>query len=441
MEDIFLRSSSSSSSDDESGPVIIAPPLEDVIPLDDNVIEMLMMEDSLIRGQSNNNFNSSHGCIRRRNRRRMTPVGASIIDVAAMDRAAEENAAAAAVAADVAAAAATINIAATADTAATVNDADHSDMASANSELEKVRTLKGMFNFANNLTAGSSIEQEAKSTSFTEESKKYLSNVFSTMTVNVHEEMNNSINILFDNKKQVDEHEFAFDVIAEYVYDLDYANDFEKLGGFHIFLPCIRSEHPSVRIKICELISSLVQQNPYCQEKFMENPKYLNALMSMVENDPNDDVRIRALSAISCLVRDNISGFWKFIEVGGKDLIINSLKTPIDKLKIKAIFMIYSTCTLGNDVAEMYVDIGVVEIICSIIMGMEKNVEPFHHDLILSALNGLIRLSPVRVKEICSSLEDLKQALASLKDSYSTDESKYQDENDQVLWLMETLTL
>jgi len=79
----------------------------------------------------------------------------------------------------------------------------------------------------------------------------------------------------------------------------NYFSDFEKLGGFHIFLPCIRSEHPTVRVKMCELIAKLVQHNPYCQEKFMENTKYPKALISMVENDPNDEVRIKALAAIS----------------------------------------------------------------------------------------------------------------------------------------------
>ena len=58
--------------------------------------------------------------------------------------------------------------------------------------------------------------------------KKFLSNVLSTMSVNVHEEMNNSINILFDNNKQADEHEFAFDVIAEYVDNIDYANGYKR---------------------------------------------------------------------------------------------------------------------------------------------------------------------------------------------------------------------
>lgn len=44
------------------------------------------------------------------------------------------------------------------------------------------------------------------------------------MSVNVHEEMNNSINILLDSKKQVEDHEYAFDVIEEYVDNIDYAN-------------------------------------------------------------------------------------------------------------------------------------------------------------------------------------------------------------------------
>jgi len=73
----------------------------------------------------------------------------------------------------------------------------------------------------------------------------------------------------------------------------------------------------------------------------------------------------------------------------------------------------------------MYIDNGVVEIICSIIMVMEKKIESYHHELILSTLNQLLRMSPVKVKEICTSVEDLKPALTSLRDFYS-EESRYQ---------------
>lgn len=44
------------------------------------------------------------------------------------------------------------------------------------------------------------------------------------MSVNVHEEMNNSINILLDSKKHVEDYEYAFDIIEEYVDNIDYAN-------------------------------------------------------------------------------------------------------------------------------------------------------------------------------------------------------------------------
>ncbi|XP_060844735.1 uncharacterized protein LOC132924437 [Rhopalosiphum padi] len=258
----------------------------------------------------------------------------------------------------------------------------------------------------------------------------------------VHEEMNNSINILFEHNKQVEELTFALDVIDQIINKIDYANDFEKLGGFHIFLPCFRSEHSSVRIRICSFIFKLVQNNPYCQNKFMEstNCLKLQALMYMVENDNDYEVRNKALFAIYGLVHRNLPVFLQFIAHGGKDLILNSLNSSIYKLKIKAVLLIFSTvCNLGNVVAELYIDNGVVEIISSIIMDMENIVESNHHNLVLLTLNQLIHLSPVRVKAICSSVEDFNQALTSLRDSYSN-ESKYEYAEEQLLLLIEKLT-
>lgn len=43
------------------------------------------------------------------------------------------------------------------------------------------------------------------------------------MTVNVQEEMNNSINILLDTNKAVGEYEYALDVLDEFADDLDFA--------------------------------------------------------------------------------------------------------------------------------------------------------------------------------------------------------------------------
>jgi len=81
--------------------------------------------------------------------------------------------------------------------------------------------------------------------------------------------------------------------------------DFQKLGGFQIFIPGLKSSEPTVRGKTAQLIAALVQNNPYCQEKFIEHPSYINLLMDLVENDDDVEVRTKALYAISCKLNCN----------------------------------------------------------------------------------------------------------------------------------------
>lgn len=47
------------------------------------------------------------------------------------------------------------------------------------------------------------------------------------------------------------------------------------------------------------MIATLVQNNPYCQEKFIENPAFLSLLINLAEHDTEQTVRVKALHAIS----------------------------------------------------------------------------------------------------------------------------------------------
>jgi hsp70-interacting protein len=261
------------------------------------------------------------------------------------------------------------------------------------------------------------------------------------MSVNVHGEMRNSINILLDTEKDEEDYLHAFDVIAEFVDNIDFANDFQKLGGFMVIESGLLSPYNTVKCRTADLIGTLVQNNPFCQNKFIEYPTYINLLMKLVETDLDNKVCVKALHAISCLVRENVSAFWKFINLGGDKLILYSLKSSNKKLKIKAAFLIFSTSHMGNDIADMYVDNGVVEILCTVILTMKNALEHFHHELFLSTLNQLLTMSPTRVKDICTSFEDFKDVLVSIQDSYTHDDANYQEERDQILWLIESLTI
>lgn len=124
------------------------------------------------------------------------------------------------------------------------------------------------------------------------------------MTVNVAEELQESINILkgvVDLREGEDPTEFenALERITDFTDSIDIANDFYKVGGFSILGPCLNSPHGSIRWKVAELIAELTQNNPFCQERMLE-AGFLPILLNMVDSDEVEMARVKALYAISC---------------------------------------------------------------------------------------------------------------------------------------------
>lgn len=149
------------------------------------------------------------------------------------------------------------------------------------------------------------------------------------MTVDVIEELLKSIRIVqraneLSEDSDPAECEAALDHIFEFVDNLDVANgkrflkffffitpfeqvknfpffflDFHKIGGFCVLKPCLDSVHSSLRWRGAELVAELCQNNPYCQNKVLE-ADVLPTLLSMVDTDINDTVKIKALYAVSC---------------------------------------------------------------------------------------------------------------------------------------------
>lgn len=124
------------------------------------------------------------------------------------------------------------------------------------------------------------------------------------MTVNVIEEIQKSVKSLH-NVPEVrieddpSEYEAALETLADYVDSTDVANDFYKIGGFSVFGPCLNSPHSGIRWRVANLIAELTQNNPFCQERILE-AGYMPILLGMVDTDPSDMARVKALYAISC---------------------------------------------------------------------------------------------------------------------------------------------
>ena len=69
----------------------------------------------------------------------------------------------------------------------------------------------------------------------------------------------------------IEEAEEAFDAISDWVGNIDMANNFHKIGGFVVLKRCIKcSPHSVIRWNAANTIAELSQNNPYCQQHFVQ---------------------------------------------------------------------------------------------------------------------------------------------------------------------------
>lgn len=134
--------------------------------------------------------------------------------------------------------------------------------------------------------------------------KKFLDKALSSLTVNIIEELQKAVQVLSNviNLRADDdssEYENALERVADFVDNMDIANDFYKIGGFSIFQSCLNSSHSNIRWRIADIIAELAQNNPFCQDKLLEAGVF-PVLLSMIDTDSSEQARIKALYALSC---------------------------------------------------------------------------------------------------------------------------------------------
>lgn len=116
------------------------------------------------------------------------------------------------------------------------------------------------------------------------------------------------------------------------------------MNGYELIPTLLKEEDAEMRALTCELIGECAQNNEYCQETFTKE-KVLIRMLKTLENDPADNVKIKALFAISCIVRDYVPSQKSILDINGLDLVMKSLQLPIEKLQIKTCFFLSSICS------------------------------------------------------------------------------------------------
>ncbi|XP_062918428.1 hsp70-binding protein 1 isoform X3 [Mobula hypostoma] len=132
----------------------------------------------------------------------------------------------------------------------------------------------------------------------------------------------------------------ALDTVADLCENLDNAGDFCKLAGMQLvvsnFLECL---DPELRWRTAHLIGTCSQNNPFVQEHVL-NLGTMPKLLDLLNSDNNDMVRIKALFAISCLVREQEAGLREFVDHDGFSVLMRAMQSNVEKLKVKAAFLL-----------------------------------------------------------------------------------------------------
>lgn len=271
-----------------------------------------------------------------------------------------------------------------------------------------------------------------------EERRTWLESTITSLTFDVVEQLLKAIEILKDaGTLELEDDpttcENALEVVTEYVDNIDTANDFHKIGGFCIFSPCLSSAHGSLRWRTAELIAELTQNNPYCQEKILE-AKLLPVLSSLVDCDPHELVRIKALYALSCLIRENPNALVEFGENNGFSVLLRAMQSGVEKLQIKSAFLLSSLCTQNDGIKDELCDMGFVVQLVGMITDFHQPV--LEH--LLSALLALVQNHPKSQSECRKPELTLMPTLKNLiSNTYGREE--YMEEHDYAKTLLQLL--
>ncbi|XP_063974999.1 hsp70-binding protein 1-like isoform X2 [Diachasmimorpha longicaudata] len=238
---------------------------------------------------------------------------------------------------------------------------------SAADQSRKPENLQSLLKFALEAIDCYDPLQETYFAPMEDERKKFLNEALNSLTVSMVKEIQKSIRILrkvpkLSPEDDPSEYENALEMITENVDDIDIARDFYKVGGFRILKPCLNSPHASIRWKAADLIAALSQNALFCQNEIVQMD-ILPILLNMVDSDSSDQARIKSLYAVSCTVRGSKLALLAMKDIDGYSTLMKALQSPVEKLKIKAAFLLSSLCN-GEEAEPLrmkLIDEGLIE--------------------------------------------------------------------------------
>lgn len=149
----------------------------------------------------------------------------------------------------------------------------------------------------------------------------------------------------------LDHHRRALEELLILVEHIDNAIDLHKLGGFSVLIRKLNHSETEIRTAAAWVLGKASQNNPIVQTQVLELGA-LTVLMNMMKSHTTEEA-VKALFAISALIRNNLNGQNLFYQEAGDAMLQEVLSNPnLDiRLHKKSLFLIadLAECQLENE--------------------------------------------------------------------------------------------
>nr|XP_056719996.1 hsp70-binding protein 1 [Euleptes europaea] len=189
--------------------------------------------------------------------------------------------------------------------------------------------------------------------------------------------------------------EEALDVLAELCENLDNAADFCKLEGMRLLAHrYLEHEEKELCWRAAHLVGTCAQNVPKVQEQALALG-CMRKLLRLLDHDPSEAVRIKALFAISCLVRAQEAGLLQFLRLDGFSVLMRAMQSNVQKLQVKSAFLLQSLLVDHPEQKETLCSMGMVQQLVALI----RSEHSTFHEHVLGALCSLVADFPQGVQE------------------------------------------
>merc|ERR1712018_533392 len=150
-------------------------------------------------------------------------------------------------------------------------------------QLRQPKDLQGLLKFCMEATANEDApavpaDPAARLAAMEPERRAWLEEALDKMSVDMGEQLGNGIKVLLDGGADLETKEEVLDCLEDWLGTIDMACNFHKIGGFVAIQQCLDSPHASLRSGGAHLVGEIGQNNPYCQQRFLEGGFFIGAV-------------------------------------------------------------------------------------------------------------------------------------------------------------------